>query len=51
MKNQILKFVFKMKKAKNAIIKEFTGTWADMEMYFPGAIIVNTTYVDELDLA
>ena len=51
MEKEILKFVFKMKKAKNAIIKEFTGTWADMEMYFPGAIIVNTTYVDELELA
>lgn len=36
-----------MKRAKNAIIKEFTGTWADMEMYFSGAIILSITPVEE----
>lgn len=43
-------FQFKVSKAKNAILKEFTGTWQELEMYFPNAIIVNQIPVEEEEL-
>ena len=43
-------FQFKMSKSKNAVLKEFTGTWQELEMYFPCAIIVNRIPVQEEEL-
>jgi len=48
--NQIFKFQFKTTKSKNSLLKEFTGTWQEMDMYFPCAIIVNHIPVQEEEL-
>jgi len=48
--NQILKFQFKASTNKNALLKEFIGTWKEMDMYYPSVIIVNRIPVQEEEL-
>lgn len=44
------KFQFKNSRAKNSPLREFTGTWQEMEMYYPGTIVVTVTPVEEQEL-
>jgi len=48
---KLFKFVFKKTKARTACLYEYTGTWQDLEMYFPGCVIVNKEEVFEEDFA
>lgn len=48
--NQIFKFQFKTTKSKNSLLKEFTGTWQELDMYYPSVIIATVTPVEEEEL-
>lgn len=47
---QYYKFQFKKNKAKTAKLFKYTGTWEELEMYYPGCVIVSYIQIDESDL-
>ena len=47
---KIYQFKFKKTRSRNAIPFEYTGTWAEFEMYYPGALIISCVLIPEEEL-